>query len=74
MKYQVAGAPDGSEPRSMRKFYRFSVMNPLTLSPACTAVRGTPFVELQLTNTTQVPSLPLSYLFLNYCTMMRRLH
>eukprot|EP00903_Cladosiphon_okamuranus_P010481 g9916.t1 len=57
VKYQVAGAPEGSEPRSMRKFYRFSVMNPVTLSSSCTAVRGTPFVELQLINTTQMDLL-----------------
>eukprot|EP00752_Nemacystus_decipiens_P010921 g9705.t1 len=56
VKYHVAGTPEGSEPRSMRKFYRFSVMNPVTLSSSCTAVRGTPFVELQLVNTTQVLS------------------
>ena len=61
MKYHVAGAPDGSEPRSMRKFYRFSVMNPVTLSSACTAVMGTPFVELQLVNTTQVIYLHAEY-------------
>lgn len=50
----MAGDPEGSEPRSMRKFYRFSVMNPVNMSSVCTAVRGGPFVELQLANTTQV--------------------
>ncbi|CAM9247688.1 unnamed protein product [Scytosiphon promiscuus] len=54
VRYQVAGDPEGSEPRSMRKFYRFSVMNPVNMSSVCTAVRGGPFVELQLVNTTQV--------------------
>lgn len=55
VKYDVAGAPEGAEPRSMRKFYRFSVMNPVTVSSTCAAVRGSsPFVELQLVNTTQV--------------------
>lgn len=54
MKYHVAGDPEGSEPRSMRKFYRFSVMNPVSVNPVCTAVRGSPFVEVQLVNTTQV--------------------
>lgn len=55
MKFDVAGAPEGSKPRSMRKFYRFSVMDPITIVSTCTAIRGSnPLVELQLTNTTQV--------------------
>lgn len=44
----------GSEPRSMRKFYRFSVMNPVDMSSVCTSIKGNPLVELQLRNTTQV--------------------
>ncbi|CAN0520037.1 unnamed protein product, partial [Ectocarpus sp. 8 AP-2014] len=55
----VAGDPEGSEPRSMRKFYRFSVMNPVSVNPVCTAVRGSPFVEVQLVNTTQQMDLLL---------------
>ncbi|CAM9665395.1 unnamed protein product [Ectocarpus sp. 12 AP-2014] len=53
VKYHVAGDPEGSEPRSMRKFYRFSVMNPVSVNPVCTAMRGSPIVEVQLVNTTQ---------------------
>ncbi|CAM9429438.1 unnamed protein product, partial [Ectocarpus sp. 13 AM-2016] len=53
VKYHVVGDPEGSEPRSMRKFYRFSVMNPVSVNPVCTAVRGSPIVEVQLVNTTQ---------------------
>ncbi|CAM9331025.1 unnamed protein product [Ectocarpus fasciculatus] len=59
VKYHVAGDPEGSEPRSMRKFYRFSVMNPVSVNPVCTAVRGSPFVEVQLVNTTQQMDLLL---------------
>ena len=55
VKFEVAGAPEGSKPRSMRKFYRFSVMDPISIASTCTAIRGgNPLVELQLTNTTQV--------------------
>lgn len=54
VKFDVAGAAEGSEPRSMRKFYRFSVMNPVSMSSVCTSVKGNPLVELKLRNTTQV--------------------
>lgn len=54
VKYEIAGMPPGTETLTMRKFYRFSVMNPVSMAAMCTAVRGRPFVEMQLRNITQV--------------------
>lgn len=68
VKYEVAGIPQGAEPLTMRKFYRFSVMNPVSMAAKCTAVRGRPFVEMQLRNTTQVLLLSLPMVALNSAT------
>lgn len=54
VKYEIAGAPEGTEPLVMRKLYRFAVTNPVELSTLCTSVRGCPYVEMLLRNRTQV--------------------
>ncbi|CAM9312855.1 unnamed protein product, partial [Phaeothamnion confervicola] len=52
--YVDLSSPDGAEPKFLRKFYRFNVLNPINLNMTCIAVAGRPFVEVHLRNTTQM--------------------
>ena len=54
-----ADAPDSSaasEPRSLRKFYRFKVGAPIEVTTEAKLVNGVAFVQVQLKNVTQVRS------------------
>ncbi|CAM9706999.1 unnamed protein product, partial [Discosporangium mesarthrocarpum] len=57
VKYEPPDPTEGIEPKLMRKFYRFSVLNPINLAVTCLPIRGNPFVEMNLRNTTQMDLL-----------------
>jgi trafficking protein particle complex subunit 13 len=55
--YREAGAPLGDEPKVLRKFYRFQVLNPLEMSTTAVIVQGRPLIEVTVKNTTQMDQL-----------------
>ncbi|KAG5189454.1 hypothetical protein JKP88DRAFT_301845 [Tribonema minus] len=62
--YRDALTPLGQEAKSLRKFYRFNVLNPINMSSTCLLVRGVPLVEVSIRNTTQMDLLLESYDFI----------
>lgn len=62
--YRHVGAPMTQEPKSLRKFYRFNVHNPINMSMTCLLAGGCPLVEMAVRNTTQMDLLLESYEFI----------
>ncbi|ETV94611.1 hypothetical protein H310_11872 [Aphanomyces invadans] len=56
--------PVTSEPKSLRKFYRFQVLNPLTITLKHVLIQDESFVEAKVQNITQIPLHADSILFL----------
>ncbi|CAN0010089.1 unnamed protein product [Choristocarpus tenellus] len=54
VKFSTLDAPEGTKPRIVRKFYLFSVLNPIGIKIGCLPIKGRPFVEMHLMNNTQV--------------------
>jgi len=42
-----------SEPKTLRKFYRFNVLQPLVIQSSCVEVNGMPMVQCEVTNATK---------------------
>ncbi|RHY14412.1 hypothetical protein DYB25_005964 [Aphanomyces astaci] len=47
--------PLTNEPKSLRKFYRFQVLNPLTITFKHVLIQDISFVEAKIQNITQIP-------------------
>ena len=52
VSYQVLS---GTEPKTLRKFYRFNVLQPLNISSYFIMVNNKPFIQCQVTNITKSP-------------------
>ncbi|CAM9778963.1 unnamed protein product [Chrysoparadoxa australica] len=62
--YKDKGMPEGSEVCTLRKLYRFDVLNPVNLAMTCIPSLGVPLVEVKVKNTAQMDLLLESYEFL----------